>query len=157
MRVGIGFDVHRLTGGRRFVLGGIEIPFEKGLLGHSDGDVLLHAISDAILGAVSEDDIGVHFPDSDKDIEGIDSALILERASGIARDRGYRVVNVDSVVVARMPKIAPYREAMKQRIAGILSIDAGMVGVKGKTTEGLGFTGRGEGIAVHAVVLLEEI
>ncbi|HBL23544.1 MAG TPA: 2-C-methyl-D-erythritol 2,4-cyclodiphosphate synthase [Deltaproteobacteria bacterium] len=157
MRVGIGFDVHRLTGGRRLVLGGIEIPFEKGLLGHSDGDVLLHAISDAILGAVSEDDIGVHFPDSDKDIEGIDSALILERVSGIARDRGYRVVNVDSVVVARMPKIAPYREAMKQRIAGILSVDAGMVGVKGKTTEGLGFTGRGEGIAVHAVVLLEEI
>jgi len=157
MRVGIGFDVHRLTAGRRLVLGGIEIPFEKGLLGHSDGDVLLHAISDAILGAVSEDDIGVHFPDSDKDIEGIDSALILERASGIARDSGYRVVNVDSVVVARMPKIAPYREAMKQRIAGILSVDAGMVGVKGKTTEGLGFTGRGEGIAVHAVVLLEEI
>lgn len=157
MRVGIGFDVHRLTGGRRLVLGGIEIPFEKGLLGHSDGDVLLHAISDAILGAVSEGDIGVHFPDSDKDIEGIDSALILERVSGIARDRGYRVVNVDSVVVARMPKIAPYREEMKQRIAGILSIDAGMVGVKGKTTEGLGFTGRGEGIAVHAVVLLEEI
>lgn len=157
MRVGIGFDVHRLTGGRRLVLGGIEIPFEKGLLGHSDGDVLLHAISDAILGAVSEDDIGVHFPDSDKDIEGIDSALILERVAGIARDRGYRVVNVDSVVVARMPKIAPYREAMKQRIAGILSVDAGMVGLKGKTTEGLGFTGRGEGIAVHAVVLLEEI
>lgn len=157
MRVGIGFDVHRLTGGRRLVLGGIEIPFEKGLLGHSDGDVLLHAISDAILGAVSEGDIGVHFPDSDKDTEGIDSALILERVSGIARDRGYRVVNVDSVVVARMPKIAPYREAMKQRIAGILSVDAGMVGVKGKTTEGLGFTGRGEGIAVHAVVLLEEI
>jgi len=157
MRVGIGFDVHRLTGGRRLVLGGIEIPFEKGLLGHSDGDVLLHAISDAILGAVSEDDIGAHFPDSDKDIEGIDSALILERVSGIARDRGYRVVNVDSVVVAQMPKIAPYREAMRQRIAGILSIDAGMVGVKGKTTEGLGFTGRGEGIAVHAVVLLQEI
>lgn len=157
MRVGVGFDVHRLTGGRRLVLGGVEIPFEKGLLGHSDGDVLLHAISDAILGAISEDDIGVHFPDSDKDIEGIDSALILEQVSGIARDRGYRVVNVDSVVVARMPKIAPYRQEMKQRIAGILSIDAGMVGVKGKTTEGLGFTGRGEGIAVHAVVLLEEI
>jgi len=157
MRVGIGFDVHRLTGGRRLILGGIEIPFEKGLLGHSDGDVLLHAISDAILGAVSEDDIGVHFPDSDKDTEGIDSALILERISGIARDRGYRVVNVDSVVVAQTPKIAPYRDAMKQRIAGILSIDAGMVGVKGKTTEGLGFTGRGEGVAAHAVVLLEEI
>jgi len=157
VRVGIGFDVHRLTGGRRFVLGGIEIPFEKGLLGHSDGDVLLHAISDAILGALSEDDIGVHFPDSDRTTEGIDSAVILARVSGIARDRGYRVVNVDSVVVAQAPKISPYREAMKQRIAGILAIEAAMVGVKGKTTEGLGFTGRGEGVAAHAVVLLEEI
>ncbi|MDD3845026.1 MAG: 2-C-methyl-D-erythritol 2,4-cyclodiphosphate synthase [Syntrophorhabdaceae bacterium] len=157
MRVGIGFDVHRLTTGRKLVLGGIEIPFQKGLLGHSDGDVLLHAISDAILGAVSEDDIGVHFPDSDKNTEGIDSAVILSRVSAIARERGYRVVNVDSVIVAQMPKIAPYREAMKERIAQVLSIDAGMVGLKGKTTEGLGFTGRGEGIAAHAVVLLERI
>ncbi len=157
MKVGIGFDVHRLAGGRRFVLGGVEIPFEKGLLGHSDGDVLLHAISDAILGALSEDDIGVHFPDSDRNTEGIDSAVILARVSAIARDRGYRVVNVDSVVVAQNPKISPYREAMKQRIAGILAIEAAMVGVKGKTTEGLGFTGRGEGVAAHAVVLLEKI
>jgi 2-C-methyl-D-erythritol 2,4-cyclodiphosphate synthase len=155
MRIGTGFDVHRLTDGRRLVLGGIEIPFGKGLLGHSDGDVLLHAISDAILGALSEGDIGVHFPDTDRDIEGIDSALILTRISAIARERGYRVVNVDSVVVAQAPKIAPYRQAMRERIAGLLSIDAGMVGLKGKTTEGLGLTGRGEGIAAHAVVLMD--
>lgn len=155
MRIGTGFDVHRLTDGRRLVLGGVEIPFEKGLLGHSDGDVLLHAISDAILGALSEGDIGVHFPDTDRDIEGIDSALILTRISAIARERGYRVVNVDSVVVAQAPKIAPYRQAMRERIAGLLSIDAGMVGLKGKTTEGLGLTGRGEGIAAHAVVLMD--
>ncbi|OPX98558.1 MAG: 2-C-methyl-D-erythritol 2,4-cyclodiphosphate synthase [Syntrophorhabdus sp. PtaB.Bin047] len=157
MRIGTGFDVHRLTDGRRLVLGGVEIPFGKGLLGHSDGDVLLHAISDAILGALSEGDIGVHFPDTDKSIEGIDSAVILARTSAIARDRGYRVVNVDSVVVAQAPKIAPYREAMRERIAGLLSIDAGMVGLKGKTTEGLGLTGRGEGIAAHAVVLMDRI
>ena len=122
MRIGTGFDVHRLTDGRRLVLGGVEVPFGKGLLGHSDGDVLLHAISCAI-----------------------------------ARDRGYRVVNVDSVVVAQAPKIAPYREAMRERIAGLLSIDAGMVGLKGKTTEGLGLTGRGEGIAAHAVVLMDRV
>jgi len=155
MRIGTGFDVHRLTDGRRLVLGGVEIPFRKGLLGHSDGDVLLHAISDAILGALSEGDIGVHFPDTDRDIEGIDSAVILTRISAIARERGYRVVNVDSVVVAQAPKIAPYRQAMRERIAGLLSIDAGMVGLKGKTTEGLGLTGRGEGIAAHAVVLMD--
>lgn len=157
MRIGTGFDVHRLTDGRRLVLGGVEIPFGKGLLGHSDGDVLLHAISDAILGALSEGDIGVHFPDTDRDIEGIDSAVILARVSAIARERGYRVVNVDSVVVAEAPKIAPYREAMRERIAGLLSIDAGMVGLKGKTTEGLGLTGRGEGIAAHVVVLMDRV
>jgi 2-C-methyl-D-erythritol 2,4-cyclodiphosphate synthase len=157
MRIGIGFDVHRLTDGRRLVLGGIEVPFKKGLLGHSDGDVLLHAISDAILGALSEGDIGAHFPDTDRNTEGMDSTVILGRVCAIARGRGYRVVNVDSVVVAQEPKIAPYREAMKERIAEVLSINAGMVGLKGKTTEGLGFTGRGEGIAAHSVVLLENI
>jgi len=156
MRVGIGFDVHRLTQGRKLVLGGVEIPCDKGLLGHSDGDVLLHAISDAILGAMSEDDIGIHFPDSDKSTEGIDSARILARVSEIAREKGYRIVNIDTVVVAQQPKIATYRAAMKERIAGILSIGTGAVGVKGKTTEGLGFEGRGEGIAAHAVVLLEK-
>lgn len=155
MRVGIGFDFHRLTHGRKLILGGVGIPFEKGLLGHSDGDVLLHAISDAILGALSEDDIGVHFPDTDKDTEGIDSALILERVSQIVRQRGYRIVNIDCVIVAQLPKIAPYRAAMKERIASILSIDPQAVGVKGKTTEGLGPEGSGEAVAAHAVVLLE--
>lgn len=156
MRVGIGFDFHRLTFGRKLFLGGVEIPFEKGLLGHSDGDVLLHAISDAILGALSEDDIGVHFPDTDKNIEGMDSTLILGRVSQLAGRRGYRIVNIDCVVVAQLPKIAPYRAAMKERIASVLSIDPQMVGVKGKTTEGLGPEGRGEGIAAHAVALLEK-
>ncbi len=157
MRIGVGFDVHRLVDGRRLVLGGVVIPFEKGLLGHSDADVLLHAISDAILGAMSEDDIGVHFPDTDAGIEGIDSALILARVAELTAKRGYRVINVDSVVVAQRPKIAPYRDAMKEKIARILSVDPAMVGIKGKTTEGLGVTGRGEGIAAHAVVLIERL
>lgn len=156
MRIGTGFDVHRLTEGRKLVLGGVEIPCERGLLGHSDGDVLLHAISDAILGALSEDDIGVHFPDTDESTEGIDSARILDKANRIACGKGYRIVNIDTVVVAEKPKIAPYRDVIRQRIASILSIDAKAVGIKGKTTEGLGFTGRNEGIAAHAVVLLEE-
>lgn len=157
MRVGIGFDVHRFANGRRLVLGGIEIPFEMGLIGHSDADVLLHAITDAILGAMGEDDIGVHFPDTDATTEGIDSAVILGRIASLADRKGYRIVNVDSVLVAERPKIAPYRAAMKDRIAGILSLDPEMVGIKGKTTEGLGFTGRGEGIAAHAVILVEKL
>lgn len=157
MRIGTGFDVHRFADGRKLILGGVEIPFEMGLLGHSDADVLLHAITDAILGAVGEDDIGVHFPDTDAATEGIDSAVILTGIAELAAQKGYRIVNVDSVVVAQRPKIAPYRAAMRERIAGILSIDPVMVGIKGKTTEGLGFTGRGEGIAAHAVVLVEEL
>lgn len=157
MRVGIGFDVHRFVDGRKLVLGGIEIPFEKGLLGHSDADVLLHAITDAILGAMGEDDIGVHFPDTDADTEGIDSAVILARIARLARVKGYRIVNVDSVLVAQEPKVAPYRAAMKEKIARILSIEPETVGIKGKTTEGLGFTGRGEGVAAHAVVLVEKL
>lgn len=157
MRVGIGYDVHRLVAGRKLILGGIEIPFEKGLLGHSDGDVLLHAISDAIAGALSEDDIGIHFPNTDKNIEGIDSTEILAKMAVMAREKGFRIVNVDSVLVAEAPKIAPWRDAMKRRIAGVLSIDPSTVGIKGKTSEGLGFTGRGEGIAAHAVVCVEPV
>ncbi len=157
MRVGIGFDVHRFADGRKLILGGVEVPFEMGLLGHSDADVLLHAITDAILGAMGEDDIGVHFPDTDAATEGIDSAVILAKIAGLTARNGYRIVNVDSVLVAQRPKIAPYRAAMKERIAGILSIGPEMVGIKGKTTEGLGFAGRGEGIAAHAVVLLEKL
>ncbi len=157
MRVGTGFDVHRFAGGRKLVLGGVEIPFDKGLLGHSDADVLLHAIADAILGALGEDDIGVHFPDTDAAIKDIDSTVILARIAALAGERGYRIVNVDSVVIAERPKIAPYRPAMKERIAAILSIGPEMVGIKGKTTEGLGFAGRGEGIAAQAVVLVEKL
>ena len=157
MRVGIGFDAHRLVDGKKLILGGIEIPFEKGLLGHSDADVLLHAISDAVLGAISADDIGVHFPDSDASLKGIDSAVILARCAVLAREKGYRIISVDSVLVAEKPKISPFRSAMKEKIARILGIEPEVVGIKGKTTEGLGFTGRGEGIAAHAVVLVEKL
>jgi len=157
MRVGIGFDAHRLVEGKKLILGGIEVPFEKGLLGHSDADVLLHAISDAVLGAISADDIGVHFPDSDASLKGIDSAVILARCAALAREKGYRITSVDSVLVAEKPKISPFRSAMKEKIARILGIEPEVVGIKGKTTEGLGFTGRGEGIAAHAVVLVEKL
>jgi 2-C-methyl-D-erythritol 2,4-cyclodiphosphate synthase len=157
MRVGIGFDAHRLVDGKKLILGGIEVPFEKGLLGHSDADVLLHAISDAVLGAISADDIGVHFPDSDASFKGIDSAVILARCAALAREKGYRIINVDSVLVAEKPKISPFRSAMKEKIARILGIEPEVVGIKGKTTEGLGFTGRGEGIAAHAAVLVEKL
>jgi 2-C-methyl-D-erythritol 2,4-cyclodiphosphate synthase len=156
MRVGIGYDVHALVNGRELFLGGIAIPFHKGLLGHSDGDVLLHAICDALLGAISEGDIGIHFPDSDESIKGIESINILSYVAGLLKKRGFRVVNIDAVVVAEEPKIYPHRKAICEKIAGILNIEAGQVSIKGKSTEGLGFTGRKEGIAVHAVSLVED-
>ncbi len=156
MRVGIGYDVHRLVGGRDLFLGGVKIPFEKGLLGHSDGDVLIHAICDAILGAMSEGDIGVHFPDTDPSTEGIRSTEILSYVGRLARKKGFRIINIDSVVVAQEPKISPLRTRMQEAMADLLGIDPGAVGIKGKTTEGLGFAGRREGIEVHAVALLEE-
>lgn len=156
MRVGIGYDVHRLVEGRKLFLGGVEIPFHKGLLGHSDGDVLIHAICDAILGAISAGDIGVHFPDSDRSIEGIRSTKILAHVAGIVRAKGCAVVNIDTVVTAQEPKIAPLRDKMRESIATIIGIDVDKVGIKGKTTEGLGFAGRKEGIEVYAVALLEE-
>jgi 2-C-methyl-D-erythritol 2,4-cyclodiphosphate synthase len=157
MRIGIGYDVHRLVEGRQLFLGGIEIPFDKGLLGHSDGDVLIHAICDAILGAISEGDIGVHFPDSDESIKGIESVKILAYTRELATKKGYEIVNIDAVVIAEEPKVSPYREKIKVRLSEILGIDITSVSVKGKTTEGLGFTGRKEGIAVQAVALLEKI
>jgi 2-C-methyl-D-erythritol 2,4-cyclodiphosphate synthase len=157
MRIGIGYDVHRLVEGRRLFLGGIEIPFDKGLLGHSDGDVLLHAICDAILGAISEGDIGVHFPDSDESIKGIESVKILVYVLELTKKKGYRIVNIDAVIIAEEPKVSPYRKKIMTRLSEILEIDITSVSVKGKTTEGLGFTGRKEGIAVQAVALLEKI
>jgi 2-C-methyl-D-erythritol 2,4-cyclodiphosphate synthase len=156
MRIGIGYDVHRLVEGRRLFLGGVEVPFDKGLLGHSDGDVLIHAICDAMLGALSEGDIGVHFSDSDESIKDIESVKILNYVQKLAKKKGYRIVNIDAVVITEEPKISLYREKIKSRLAEILEIDVTSLSVKGKTSEGLGFTGRKEGIAVQAVVLLEK-
>lgn len=156
MRVGIGYDVHQLVEGRRLFLGGIEIPFYRGLLGHSDGDVLIHAVCDAILGAIGEGDIGTHFPDTDTSIKGIESKKILLYVTSLARKKGYTIVNIDAVVVAQEPKIAPVRDAIRKGLATIIGIDADRISIKGKTTEGLGFAGRQEGIEVHAVALLDE-
>lgn len=156
MRVGIGYDAHRLVDGRRLFIGGVEIPFSKGLLGHSDGDVLIHAICDAILGAISEGDIGLYFPDSDQKIKGISSIDILSFTGKLLKDKGFKIENIDAVVVAEKPKILPYRQAMIDAMSKILQIDASQIGIKGKTTEGLGFTGNQEGIAAYAVALVEK-
>jgi len=156
MKIGIGFDVHRLVEGRRLFLGGVEVPFYKGLLGHSDGDALIHAICDAILGAISEGDIGVHFPDSDESLKGIESVKILAYVLELTKQKGYKIVNIDAVIIGEEPRVTPYREIIKARLAEVLEIDITSVSVKGKTTEGLGFTGRKEGIAAQAVALLEK-
>lgn len=156
MRIGVGYDVHQFAKGRKLFLGGIEIPFHKGLLGHSDGDVLIHAICDAILGAICAGDIGTHFPDTDNSIKGIESAKILNYVAELARQKGYTIVNIDTVVTAQEPKIAPIRDVMRKNIAAIAGVSEDRISVKGKTTEGLGFVGRKEGIAVYAVVLLDE-
>jgi 2-C-methyl-D-erythritol 2,4-cyclodiphosphate synthase len=153
-RIGQGFDVHALVAGRRLVLGGVEIPFDKGLLGHSDADVLLHAITDALLGAAGLGDIGRMFPDTDPAYAGADSLALLEHAAGRVRAAGWRIVNIDSTLIAQQPKIAPHVDAMRARIAAALDLEVDAIGIKGKTTEHLGFTGRGEGIAALAVALL---
>ena len=150
-RVGHGYDVHRLTEGRRLILGGVEIPYEKGLLGHSDADVLLHAIMDALLGAIGMGDIGRHFPDSSDEFLGISSLSLLIRVKAILDREGFEISNIDSTIVLQRPKVAPYIDAMRENIAFALKIDKERVNVKATTEEGLGFTGRGEGIASHAV------
>ncbi len=155
-RVGQGYDVHALVPGRRLVLGGVEIPHARGLHGHSDADVLLHAITDAVLGAAGLGDIGRLYPDSDPRFKDADSRALLRDAVARAHAAGWRIDNVDCTVIAERPKIAPYVEAMRERIAECLGVDAAAVNVKGKTTERLGFTGRGEGIAALAVALLAE-
>ncbi len=156
MRIGHGYDVHRLVEGRRLILGGVEIPYEKGLLGHSDADVLLHALMDALLGAAALGDIGKHFPDSDPRYEGADSAALTRAVAAMIREHGYRVGNVDCTILAQRPKLAPYIPQMRQTIAETLDVALDRVSVKATTEEGLGFTGEGLGIAVHAVALLEE-
>lgn len=157
MRIGHGYDVHRLVHGRRLILGGVEIPFEKGLLGHSDADVLTHAVMDALLGAAALGDIGKLFPDSDPAYEGADSLMLLGRVAEALRGEGYAVGNVDATVLAQRPKLAPHIPLMRERLAAAMAIDPGRVSVKATTEEGLGFTGTGEGIAAHAVALIEEI
>ena len=154
MRVGIGYDVHRLEEGRPLILGGVTIPSPVGLLGHSDADVLTHAIMDALLGAVGKGDIGRHFPDTDPALEGVGSLFILDRVMAEVEAGGFVPVNVDTVIIAQAPKLAPYTAAMQERLAPILGLEPGRINVKATTTEGLGFTGRGEGIAAQAVVLL---
>jgi 2-C-methyl-D-erythritol 2,4-cyclodiphosphate synthase len=154
MRIGHGYDVHCLVEGRKLVLGGVDIPWEKGLLGHSDADVLLHAISDAILGAIGEGDIGRHFPDSDPRYKGADSLVLLGHVMHLADAKGYCLGNVDATVVAQRPKLAPHIPRMRENIAAVLGADLDRVNVKATTTEELGFAGRGEGIAAYAVVLL---
>ena len=156
MRIGQGYDVHRLVAERPLILGGIEIPYEKGLLGHSDADVLLHAISDALLGAAALGDIGAHFPDSDPAYRGADSAELLRAVGDLIRASGYEIGNIDSTVVCQAPKFAPHIPAMRARIAEVLALPVGAVSVKASTEEHMGFTGRGEGIAAHAVCLLTE-
>ncbi|WP_232199138.1 2-C-methyl-D-erythritol 2,4-cyclodiphosphate synthase [Thermosinus carboxydivorans] len=151
MRVGIGYDVHRLVVGRKLILGGVEIPYEYGLEGHSDADVLLHAIKDALLGAAALGDIGRHFPDTDPRYKGASSLKLLARVKEILAENGYETGNVDATVIAQKPKLAPYIAQMNANIARVLGIDVDRVNVKATTTEGLGFAGRGEGIAAQAV------
>ena len=155
MRIGHGYDVHRLVEGRRLVLGGVEIPFEKGLLGHSDADVLAHSVMDALLGAAALGDIGQLFPDSDPAYKGADSLALLRRVTAVLREEGYRVGNVDATVLAQRPKLAPHVPLMRERLASAMEIDPDRVSVKATTEEKLGFTGSGEGMAAHAVCLLE--
>lgn len=156
LRIGHGYDVHAFSKNRKCIIGGVDIPYEMGLLGHSDADVLLHAISDSLLGAAALGDIGKHFPDTDPLYEGADSLLLLKLVNSLLLKHGYRVVNVDSTVIAQAPKLAPHIEKMRQNIATALGIDVDFVSVKATTEEHLGFTGRKEGIAAHAVCLIEK-
>ena len=155
MRIGHGYDVHRLVEGRRLILGGVEIPFEKGLLGHSDADVLAHAVMDALLGAAALGDIGKLFPDNDPAYEGADSLVLLKRVTEALNEKGYKIGNVDATVLAQRPKLAPHIPLMRERLAAAMGVDSGRVSVKATTEEGLGFTGTGEGVAAHAVALIE--
>mgnify|MGYP000303831415 CR=1 FL=1 len=157
MRIGQGYDVHRLVEGRKLIIGGVDIPYEKGLLGHSDADVLLHAVMDALLGAAALGDIGQHFPDSDERYKGISSIALLKEVGKILQENGYMIENIDSTVIAQRPKLLPYRPQMAENIAAALGIEKEQVSVKATTEEGLGFTGSGEGISSQAVCMLSSI
>lgn len=155
MRIGNGYDIHRLVKGRRLILGGVTIPFEKGLLGHSDADVLLHAICDALLGAAGLGDIGLYFPDTDLEYKNISSIKLLHETCAMLAEKGFVVVNLDTVIFAEAPKIAPYREAIRKKIAQTIGIKSENINIKATTAEGLGFIGRGEGIGAMCVALIE--
>lgn len=155
MRIGQGFDAHRLVEGRRLVLAGVEVPYVRGLEGHSDGDVVIHALADAILGALGEGDLGQHFPSSDESLRGLDSAVILRRVVGILEEAGYWLASADCTVVAQAPRLAPYQPAMRERLATLLAVAESHVNLKLTSTDGLGWVGREEGIASLAVVLLQ--
>ena len=157
MRIGQGYDVHRLVEGRTLIIGGVDIPYEKGLLGHSDADVLLHAVMDALLGAAALGDIGQHFPDSDERYKGISSIALLKEVGKILQENGYMIENIDSTVIAQRPKLLPYRQQMAENIAAALGIEKEQVSVKATTEEGLGFTGTGEGISAQAIALLSSV
>ena len=154
MRIGIGYDVHQLEAGRKLVLGGIIIPFNKGLLGHSDADVLVHAVCDALLGAAAMGDIGLHFPDTDPKFKDISSIKILAATNEMIHNQGFTIANIDAVIFAEAPKLGPYRTKMQKNIANAVEVDPGCINIKATTTEGLGFIGKGEGIAAMSVALL---
>ncbi len=154
MRVGMGYDVHRLVEDRDLIIGGVTIPYEKGLLGHSDADVLLHAISDALLGAAALGDIGKHFPDSDPAYKGISSILLLEKVGALLEEKAFLIENIDATIIAQAPKMRPYIDTMRENIAKALGIEVSQVNVKATTEEGLGFTGTGEGISAQAICML---
>ena len=156
LRIGHGYDVHRLTEGRRLILGGVDVAYDRGLLGHSDADVLAHAVMDALLGAAALGDIGKLFPDSDERYAGADSLALLRRVTAYLAENGWQAVNVDATVVAQAPKLMPYIGAMRENLAAAMGLDAGRVSVKATTEERLGFTGSGEGMAAHAVALVEK-
>lgn len=155
MRVGMGYDVHRLVEDRKLILGGVDIPYEKGLLGHSDADVLVHAIMDALLGAAALGDIGKHFPDNDERFKGISSMLLLKYVKDILEKNNYAVVNIDATIIAQRPKMAPHIQTMRENIAKVLEIEVDQINIKATTEEGLGFTGEGAGISSQAICLLE--
>lgn len=156
LRIGNGYDVHVLTEGRKLILGGVEIPHTKGVLGHSDGDVLVHAIMDAMLGALALGDIGQHFPDTDMQYKNIDSMLLLSKVKGLIYSKGYKIINLDSIIVLQKPKVKPYIETMRKRIAEVLELEIEQVSVKATTEEKLGFTGDESGVKSYCVVLLEK-
>ncbi|MBT9168575.1 MAG: 2-C-methyl-D-erythritol 2,4-cyclodiphosphate synthase [Syntrophomonadaceae bacterium] len=157
MRVGIGYDVHRLVEGRTLILGGVSVPHQRGLLGHSDADVLVHSIMDAMLGALALGDIGKHFPDTEAAYKDVSSLKLLERVKTLCLGKGYIIANIDAVIIAERPKLTPYIQAMRENIADVLAVATELVSVKATTTEGLGFCGSGEGVAAQAVILLAQV